>query len=98
MSLTIRFRAAAQDEFDAAVAWYESGRTGLGDQFAEAVEELLTEVANSPDRYPVIEGDIHEAPVKGFPYCVYYRVRGGTLVVLAVYHQSRDPEGWRDRT
>ena len=64
---------------------------------AAAVEATLAEAAATPDRFPVADGDVREAPVDGFPYCIYYRVRAGRLIVLAVYHQSRDPDGWKDR-
>ena len=97
MSLPILFRAAARAEFEAAVQWYEQARLGLGDNFAAAVQAVLDQAARSPDRYPVIDGDVRDGPVIGFPYCAYYRVRAGRLIVVAVYHQARDPEAWRGR-
>jgi toxin ParE1/3/4 len=97
MSLSVRFRAIAQAEFEDAVVWYAQARTGQGDAFAAAVQAVLDEIARSPDRYPIADGDVREAPVSGYPYCVYYRVRSGRIVVIAVYHQSRDPSGWRGR-
>lgn len=50
-----------------------------------------------PLRYPIVERDVHEAPVKNFPYCIYYRIRKNLLIVIAVYHQARDPLGWQQR-
>jgi hypothetical protein len=38
MSLPVVFRAAAQAEFDAAAAWYEEQRPGLGGDFVDAVQ------------------------------------------------------------
>lgn len=75
-------------------------RAGLapGAKFEAAVRATLLSVGESPTRYPTVEGDIREAPVAGFPYCLYYRERLGTVIVVAVYHQSRDPSGWRGRT
>lgn len=97
MSLPVGFRPLAQAEFDAAVAWYEQSQAGLGADFAAAVQTVLDEVSQTPDRYPLADGDVREGPVSGFPYCVYYRVRLGRVAVVAVYHQSRDPSGWRGR-
>ena len=98
MSLPLRVRPAAQAELSAAVAWYEGKRPGLGAAFAAAVRPVLDAAAATPEFYPVAEGDTREAPVPGYPYCAYYRVRLGELVVIAIYHQSRDPSGWRGRT
>ena len=97
MTLPIRFRPIAQAEFDAAVAWYEQARPGLGADFAAEVEAVLAEAARAPNRFPVVDGDVREGPVRGFPYCAYYRVRAGRVVVVGVYHQARDPSGWRGR-
>jgi len=49
-------------------------------------------------KFPGRCGDVREATVPGYPYCAYYKVRGNLLIVVAIYHQSRDPAGWRGRT
>jgi plasmid stabilization system protein ParE len=98
VSLPIVFRPIAQAEYDGAIAWYEAQQAGLGAAFEAEVQAVLDTIANTPDRYPVALRDIREAPLGRFPYCVYYRVRSGSVVVLAVYHQARDPSGWQSRT
>ena len=57
----------------------------------------MAEIAGHPKRYPIILRDIREAPVRRFPYCVYYRVRQARLIVLSVFHTSRDPTEWQSR-
>ena len=97
MSLPVVFRPVAQAEFDAAAAWYEGQRPGLGTDFVAEVQQVLDTIANQPDRYPVVSGDVREAPVSQFPYCVYYRVKPDRVVVVAVFHTSRDPSIWQGR-
>jgi toxin ParE1/3/4 len=97
MSLPIVFRPAARAEYDAAVAWYEAQQPALGPAFESEVEAVLNQVAAQPARFPIAVLDVREAPVRRFPYCVYYRVRAGRLVVLAVFHTSRDPSVWQSR-
>jgi plasmid stabilization system protein ParE len=97
MSLPISLRPTARAEYASAVRWYEDQQPGLGAEFETAVEAVLTIAAGQPDRYPVVVRDIREAPVGRFPYCVYYRVRSARLVVVAVFHQSRDPGEWQSR-
>ena len=97
MSLTVGYRPVARVEFDDAVAWYENARAGLGEEFANAVQSGIDEAAANPKRFPLVDGDLRECPVSGFPYCVYYRVRNGRLVVIAVFHQARDPSVWKGR-
>ena len=45
---------------------------------------------------PIAQEEL-DAYVPGFPFCVYYRIRKPYLIVIAVYHQSRDPSGWKGR-
>lgn len=98
MNLPLVFRSIAQAEFDQAAAWYEEQRLGLGSDFGAEVQQVLDTISAQPDRYPQVSGDVREAPVARFPYCVYYRVRSGRVVVLAVFHTSRDPSVWQGRT
>ena len=97
MSLSIRLRPLAQDELASAIAWYEAASAGLGAAFGGAVFRILDTAAATPLIFPVADGEIREAAVTGYPYCAYYRVRGNLLIVVAIYHQSRDPSGWRGR-
>src|SRR5262245_44318490 len=97
MKLPLVLRPQAQAEFDDAAVWYESQRTGLGHDFISEVDKVFDNIANQPDRYAVVHGDIREAPVLRFPNCVYYRVKPDRLVVIAVFHSARDPAIWQSR-
>lgn len=98
MILPIRLRRPAQAEYDDAVDWYESHWRGLGPRFVAAIRQVLHAVAAQPDRYPEVWPGVREAPVSGWPYCVYYQVHSDHVMVLAVFHTSRDPSVWQLRT
>lgn len=97
MSWAIRLRRVAQAEYDDAADWYESHRRGLGLRFVAAVRQVLDALAAQPDRYPEIGPGVREAAVSGWPYCVYYQVPSDHVMVLAVFHTSRDPSVWQSR-
>ena len=97
MSLPITFRRQARREFDDAADWYEQRRSGLGARFVAAVQDVLDEAAANPRRYPEVLDCVREGIVHGFPYCVYFREENGEIVVLAVFHSSRDPAVWQSR-
>ena len=97
MSLPLGFRPVAEAEFDGAAVWYDGQRAGLGDDFVAEVQQVLDTIANQPERYPVASGDVREAPVSRFPYCIYYRVKPDKVVVIAVFHSARDPTIWQGR-
>jgi plasmid stabilization system protein ParE len=81
----------AREEFDAAVDWYEERRAGLGTRFTLAVDAVLDRISKNPKMPATVLEDARKAVVRGFPYCVYYREEGENVIVLAVFHTSRDP-------
>ena len=90
-------RRMAREEFDEAGDWYEARRKGLGAAFAAAVQQTFERIAAQPQRSPIALRDIRKALVPGYPYCVYFRERPATILVLAVFHSSRDPALWQSR-
>jgi len=97
MSLLLRWRNAARTEFDRAFDWYERQRPGLGLKFVEVVETRLHELTADPWRYPRVYHDVRESPVKRFPYAVYYVIQPACVLVLSVFHTSRNPVIWKRR-
>lgn len=98
MNDSIIIRPTAMAEFDLSVEHYRQVAEQVAKQFVHAIDEILDEISLDPTRYPHVEGDVREAPVKDFPFAVYYRTRRDRVIVLAIYHQSRDPLGWQNRS
>lgn len=97
MSRSLVFRPQARQEFDAAGDWYEREQAGLGKAFLAEVDRLLKLISSNPDAFPEMFDGVRKAVVKRFPYCLYFRVRENTIVVLAVFHSARNPAIWRGR-
>ena len=97
MSLSVRLRRAAQAEYDEAVDWYEARRTGYGLRFLATVRQVLDNVSAQPDRWPEVWPGVREALVPKWPYAIYYETHPDHVMVLAVFHTSRDPSVWQTR-
>jgi len=97
MSLPVVLRPAARAEFDNAVDWYEQQIPGLGMEFVACVQEVLTRISATPERYARVFQDIRRVVVRRFPSTVYYKVEPQQVVVLAVFHSRRDPSAWQER-
>jgi len=93
-----RLISVPQVDFDveAAFAWYENKRLGLGQEFLAELRAAYDRLAEGPYRYPVLRGEIRRALLKRFPYGVYFAVQGE--VVVAVLHAGRDPAEWQRRS
>jgi plasmid stabilization system protein ParE len=58
---------------------------------------VLKRIAEQPDFHAQVLDDVREALILKYPYCVYYRVDGERILVLSVFHTSRDPASWQNR-
>ena len=97
MTLRIVFRSPARREFDEAADRYDEQRPGLGEEFIGEIDQAVAYAAANPRRYPLVFGDVRRAVARRFPYCVYFRVRGDAVVILAVFHGRRNPAVWQRR-
>jgi len=87
----------AEEDLREAKAWYERCREGLGDEFLSCIEETIESIRCTPFLYGVVYKDVRRALVRRFPYGIFYRVAKDRVVVLAVFHASRDPRSWQRR-
>jgi plasmid stabilization system protein ParE len=97
MSLHVRLLPEAKAEFDAAGDRYEQQSIGLGIDFAAKVGDVFTRIAANPKMHGVVYKDVRKAVVRRFPYVVLYREEAGEVIVIAVFHTSRDPSEWQGR-
>ena len=97
MSLLITFHRAASAEFIEASAWYESKRLGLALEFMAEIDRCISLASKNPLQFAVVREDIRRIVANRFPYSVYFRTEEHRIVVLAVFHGSRDPAIWLAR-
>ena len=61
------------------------------------IDFILNRVAANPKLHATVYQDVRKAVVTKFPYVVIYREEAGELLVVAVFHTSRDPSVWQSR-
>lgn len=98
MSLPVSFRRAARAEIIEATARYEAQRPGLGVEFVTEIDRCVALAAEQPLLYAVVHKDTRRVTARRFPYSVYFRTATDRIVVLAVFHGSRNPAIWQRRT
>lgn len=97
MSLPVILRPEAIQDLEAARAWYDDQRAGLGDVFAARAAAALDGVGLFPELYGHVWRDVRAAPVRRHPYVVYYCVLTDRVDVLAVLHAHMDSSTWQSR-
>ena len=80
-----------------AVDYYRARKPDLGLRFVNQLATVFSEIERHPERWPADEKGSRHIKLKGFPYLVFYRVRGDFVRVLAVSHGARKPGYWEDR-
>lgn len=97
MSLPIRFLPEAREEFDHAIEWYADRGKDLARDFVARVGAVVRRVAAQPRMHAIVYKDVRKAVLTRFPYIVLYCEENDELVIISVFHTSRDPEEWRSR-
>ena len=96
--LPVRLLPEARVEFDEATDWYEQRRAGLGTLFVAQVREILRRIGTDPHRHAEVYLDVRKVIVPKFPYVILYREEPDEVLVISVFHTSRDPSIWKSGT
>jgi plasmid stabilization system protein ParE len=92
-----RFLPQAREELAAAVAFYEAESPGLGQDLAREARRLCSRILESPFAGVEIRPGIRRRLLRRFPYAILYGFDGSDVLVVAVAHQRRRPQYWRNR-
>jgi toxin ParE1/3/4 len=92
------FHRDAEAELEAAVAWYENQRDGLGRDLREIIELAAAQIRQHPTRFSKYrQTAVRKCRVKRFPYSVYYIEFEEVIWIAAVAHDKRRPDYWASR-
>ena len=96
--MKISHHVAAIEEIVAAAEYFNEQDLGLGGRFVSAIDQAVREIAGSSLAWPQSEhGTRKRILISPFPYTIYYKSLDDRIVIIAVAHQSRQPEYWKDR-
>ena len=92
-SLIVRKKAEIHliDAFD----WYENKRSALGSEFLLAAEAALNAIQQNPSLFSTRFDNVRCALIPRFPYGIFYFIDEDKIVVIAVFHLSRNPKLWK---
>ncbi len=87
----------AENDLAESARWYDQQRVGLGAEFLDAVQHVVTRVASGPVYGLLVGTRTRRVRVPGFPYLVLFVSHAEHLEVTAVCHFARHPRRWSDR-
>lgn len=99
MTLAVRWTARAAVQLEEAGLYLERARLGAGIEFVDQVEAILQVAAEHHAIFPRVPGvpgkEVRRGLVRRYGYWVIYESDSDGLLVLAIWHGAREPEGWR---
>ena len=81
----------ADAEFMRAVHHYNRKAPGLGDRFRTAILAAFDNIAERPETFARFSGDIRRAVIQVFPFVIHFVVEEKQIVILSIFHTSRNP-------
>jgi len=94
MTYSLSLTTIAKREINEAFLWYEGKQDYLGLRFKEAISSLIESIHKNPGIYQVRYSDVRIAFMKKFPYGVHYRILEKQIIIIGIYHTSRDSSNW----
>jgi len=92
-----RFLPPAEEEMAEASLTYEAASTRLGDDFLDDVQRVIDAVREYPSLGPGVGGKFRRVLLHRFPFSLIYTVESDAILIVAVAHQRRRPDYWRNR-
>jgi plasmid stabilization system protein ParE len=88
--MRVEYHPSAVDDLNAAVAWHEQQKLGLGDDLRPEVYAAISLIRERPRQYPVAQSGLRRCLVRRFPYSVLFRLLDNTAIrVLVIRHHRR---------
>ena len=95
--MKVIFSRYAKQELDEAVLYYEREYEGLGKRFKEEVKKASIRIADYPEAFSAVRGEIRKSLLHKFPYGLLYSIEKDHILIIAVAHQHRRPDYWIGR-
>ena len=97
--MNFRFLSPALEEIAEAAEYYDHEVPGLGADFLGEVDRAIDLILGFPEAWGKISEDFRHCNLRRFPYTVIYTLEGGNeIMIVSVFHQSREPSSWRANT
>lgn len=92
-----RFLLPAEEEMTEASVFYEAATSGLGAGFLDEVQRVIDILREHPELGQPVGRGLRRGLLHRFPFSLIDSVEVDAILIVAVAHQRREPDYWRDR-
>jgi toxin ParE1/3/4 len=98
----VRVLSPALDEIAQAALWFDSKRTGLGQEFWQTIDSALVRIETNPlefarSEFATADSDIRFALIRRFSFVIHFLVETDEVQIVSVAHAARRPGYWTRR-
>lgn len=97
MKYSLLISAFAEMDLLDAMIWYEEQRVGLSSELELSLDAAFSTIQKSPLGFQIRYDDVRIAFIKRFPFGVHFIIEKNSIMVIGIYHTSRNPESWLAR-
>ncbi|MEO5913364.1 MAG: type II toxin-antitoxin system RelE/ParE family toxin [Luteolibacter sp.] len=95
--MTYRFLTPALAEVGEAAEFYEDRVTGLGADFLDEVDAAIDRILQFPEAWGRLGEEFRRCNLRRFPFSMIYSIENDQeIVIVSLFHQSREPRSWRE--
>jgi plasmid stabilization system protein ParE len=94
---SVRLHPEAIAEAKAAYEWYAERNPAAANAFISELDDAISQIQTSPERWPMHLQDTRKFLFRRFPYGIIYRITESAIQVIAVAHGRRRPGYWKSR-
>ncbi len=95
MMYQLIIRKKAEKQIHEAFDWYEKQKGKLGEEFLISIESALKIIEKKPGIFQKKHKEIRCKLLLRFPFGVFYFIDGRKIIVVSVFHLSRNPRHWK---
>ena len=87
----------AEVDFDKSYEYYFQKHPKVADAFFKIINLGIENIKQNPNSYPIAHADLRKYTITKFPFTIYYRIKDSVIQIIAIFHNSRNPEIWNKR-
>ncbi len=87
----------AKKDIKESFVWYNSRQKGLGKRFTKEVRNTTKLICLNPTSFSIRYDNVRTTILKTFPFMIHYIIDNDMIVVIAIFHTSRNPNILKNR-
>lgn len=91
------YHSDAEPELLAALRFYRNIDRELGADLKKRINRMISDIKTHPQLFRLRESKFRRANLERFPFYLPYIIREETLIILAIAHNARHPDYWKER-